>query len=139
MERNATASAQKGLTQANALVLSIIRDVVVPNVSASKMSDVQLTRYSKLVQLETMLEAPFLYHPKGSSGTVDSNSAWARLRTVRAGQSLLTGENRPVASGRPAAPAPPKAATLTNLEPGEGRRLLAAPEEFEHAIVPPEL
>merc|ERR1712029_1337868 len=108
--------------------------MVVPNTSASKMTDMQLTRYAKLVQLETMLTAPFLYHPKGSSGKTNSATAWARLRTIRAGQNLLTtGDRQPVASGTSAglgAPPAPAAAPLQNLEPGEDRRLLSTSGEF---------
>merc|ERR1711879_1094775 len=107
--------------------------MVVPNTSFPTMTDGQLTRYVRLVQLETMLNAPFLYHPKGSTGKTDSATAWARLRTIRAGQNLLTqGDRQPLGSGASSGPAPPPApaaAPLQNLQPGEGRRLLATSGE----------
>jgi hypothetical protein len=77
MERNATATAEQKLTDAKALVLDIIRDAVVPNSSARKMTGEELTTYVKLMQLETMSTSPLVYHPNIIKGAAGS-TGWAR-------------------------------------------------------------
>merc|ERR1712113_1140135 len=84
LERNATATAEQRLTDAQAQVIEIVRNIVVPNETAPKMTDDQITTYFKLMQLETMSQAPLVCHPKGKTGIdgtrlSDSGTSWSRV------------------------------------------------------------
>eukprot|EP00928_Gymnodinium_smaydae_P039867 TRINITY_DN27146_c0_g2_i1.p1 TRINITY_DN27146_c0_g2~~TRINITY_DN27146_c0_g2_i1.p1 ORF type:complete len:408 (+),score=81.84 TRINITY_DN27146_c0_g2_i1:112-1224(+) len=67
IERAAKASAEAKLVALEADVLQKIRDTVVPNATATKMTDEELVEYQKYLMLGNLKESSLVYHPFGGS------------------------------------------------------------------------
>jgi regulator of protease activity HflC (stomatin/prohibitin superfamily) len=85
IERNATAVAEKMLTDAKADVLQIIRSTVKPS-GVREMKGEELTTYVKLMDLETMTNSPLLYHPNNVLSASGSTGWTRRLGESMAGK-----------------------------------------------------